>query len=730
MSPQIVCDEPPSMSSVMIDDSIVFADSSTSPPNYDRHHRHHHPRRMIDDELEKSQRQWDNGQYYNWRTHFPSDHKVTSILQWIRSGFGQNQNETDEHLHKNLFKLASLLRLLREYYSIYGLPEHDRGGFNEQMFVLREILKDLYAGGGPVWTLEKAIERGAEGLMGTKNVDVGILPRKGFICVTPLSSLDRSGNTTYTGNSTPSHISMFRIQNGFDIQRLTMAEKFLVRIASYASNTYGFSNIPSRYPSSTELHRAANAAIAATTATTTNMTNEILTVLSEKDDNNHKAMLTKRILNLASCAEGLFFFMNSSDRPDTTSSHHRTHHNVYHYDGSETTADSSNKYNNNTFNNNNNNDNNHNNNSNDNNYSPNEKFWNIEDHILELFSRLATIEAIQMLQDGHRNKKVLYSKPIQLLFSFLASAGVCAFWFHGNWIDVLVAGICGLLVRFISGWSFLSKEDRIVFEAIASVLVGLIAGLLSCFYPTDICFTAIGLSGVLDILQGFRVVYSIIEVMAKHSVAGSADFLQGLLYTTLISFFLRVGQLCAEIITGRESPSKACEGTINEAWYVILVPLAAMSWSGLFNPEYYDLPWMTFHGILAYVITWACNKGDINPQVALFLAAFGVTFSSGLVSRFTGRQAMGNTIAGLYVLVPGAYLVNALFSRISFDFVGPVIVNAAIIGTGAWAGTIFCSPTIVGTTAARLRKGVVVSRVLSRNDLSGEHHNHGPMLFF
>jgi uncharacterized membrane protein YjjP (DUF1212 family) len=362
-------------------------------------------------------------------------------------------------------------------------------------------------------------------------------------------------------------------------------------------------------------------------------------------------------------------------------------------------------------------------------------FWDIEEHISDLFSRLATMEAIQMLLEAHQKKSiVLYPKYIQLLFSFMASAGACAFWFHGSWIDIVAAGFCGFLVRIISGWSFLAKEDRIVFEAIASVIVGLIAGLLSGWYPNRACFVAIGLSGVLDILQGFKVVYSIIEVMGKHTVTGGADFLEGLLYTTLISFFLRVGKLMSESITGQESSLNACEGGINEAYYFILVPAAAISWSGLFNPDYVDLPLMAFHGILAFLITWACNRGKVNPQVALFVAAFGVTFSSGLLSRFTGRQAMGNTIAGLYVLVPGAYLVNALFTDLTFDFIGPVIVNAAIIGTGAWSGTIVCSPTIVGTTTARLRKGAAVSRVFSRHDQQQDNHdgNHytGPMIFF
>ena len=398
--------------------------------------------------------------------------------------------------------------------------------------------------------------------------------------------------------------------------------------------------------------------------------------------------LAKEILDLASETQGLFYFVNSAGYAETIHSSAKT--NII-----------------------------------------DRSMWIVTDEERECFSRLACIEAMEAIDtiDKQLNQKPLYPYWIIITFRVVASAGACAIWFSGSWIDMLVAGILGYIVAFIGESSILSKQEKIIIEAVACYVVGLSAGLITLQFPSYTCFTAMAISGIIDLLQGFRVVYAIVEIMSRNTVAGGADFLEGLLYTTLISFFLRVGQLLAEYITGLESSLNACEGGINQAYYFVLVPAAALSWSGLFNPEYFDLPLMAFHGILAFLITWACNRGKVNPQIALFVAAFGVTFSSGLVSRFTGRQAMGNTIAGLFVLVPGAYLVNALFADLSFNFLGPVIVNAAIIGTGAWTGTIFCSPTIVGTTAARLRKGTVVSRVFSRHDQSN-NHQAGPMLFF
>ena len=77
------------------------------------------------------------------------------------------------------------------------------------------------------------------------------------------------------------------------------------------------------------------------------------------------------------------------------------------------------------------------------------------------------------------------------------------------------------------------------------------------------------------------------------------------------------------------------------------------------------------------------------------------------MSRFNGRQAIGNTMAGLYVLVPGAYAFTSFFdeaapftddgSMFTSDILGTIITRAIIIGLGAWTGTLLCSPTVLGT---------------------------------
>jgi len=187
-------------------------------------------------------------------------------------------------------------------------------------------------------------------------------------------------------------------------------------------------------------------------------------------------------------------------------------------------------------------------------------------------------------------------------------------------------------------------------------------------------------------------------------------------YTGIIAIALRVGQVIAAGIAGRnpEDVSIECnpENGISEVWYLILVPLSALGWSGLLNPDYGDLLLMTFNGILAFVIAWSLEQTSVNADLQLFLSALAIAFLSGVISRCTGKQSMGNTIAAVYVLLPDAYFVEQLFDSTSINFAGQMFYNAAIIGLGSWAGMALCSPLLwLGTTAsARFRRKNITHR--------------------
>jgi hypothetical protein len=243
-----------------------------------------------------------------------------------------------------------------------------------------------------------------------------------------------------------------------------------------------------------------------------------------------KEEMAEEILNLAAEAEGLFFYINSQQYLAT----HRDSR-ASQFNNPKTELG---------------------------------EFWSVDDETCELFSRLAAREAIISIDKVDTETKRLYSREMVTLFRFGSSAGACAFWFNGSWGDIFVAGALGIVVAWIGASPVLSKQERIIFEAVASFFVGLVSGLVALTWPDDTCFGAMAISGVLDLLQGFRVVYSIIEIMSRHTVTGGADFFEGVFFTTLIAYFLKFGQFAAlQIIQPVDDAYLMCDQGVGE-WYV------------------------------------------------------------------------------------------------------------------------------------------------------------------
>ena len=76
---------------------------------------------------------------------------------------------------------------------------------------------------------------------------------------------------------------------------------------------------------------------------------------------------------------------------------------------------------------------------------------------------------------------------------------------------------------------------------------------------TGLVGLALAIGGVLDILQGFRVVYAVIEAMSKHTVAGGADLMEDVLAAAAEgAALLTAERYCAD---GWETASNFLSGT-------------------------------------------------------------------------------------------------------------------------------------------------------------------------
>ena len=236
--------------------------------------------------------------------------------------------------------------------------------------------------------------------------------------------------------------AMFRIARGYDMQRLDDMESVAVRLASFASNTSSVASVPARWPKPQEMRRAFR-------------TESLAGCYYGKEE------MAEEILNLASDAEGLFFYIKS--------------HQSKCYANRESPLYAKGE--------------------NSGKLSELGEFWTVEDDVRELFSRLAATEAAFAIDKMDAERKPLYTPMNVVIFRVLASSCACAFWFSGSWIDIIVSGILAELVAMIGSSPILSKQERIIFEVLASLLVGFSAACIAITWPEHCCFGAMAISG-------------------------------------------------------------------------------------------------------------------------------------------------------------------------------------------------------------------------------------------
>jgi|AntRauTorckE5430_2_1112549.scaffolds.fasta_scaffold00464_6 uncharacterized membrane protein YjjP (DUF1212 family) len=323
------------------------------------------------------------------------------------------------------------------------------GGPKEQLWVLTELCTRLYGSGTPLWVLKPAMSKVAEGLTGSRGADFVLFPRSAIIYL-PASL------TTAT----------FQMDRGFNIRTVTLVERILVRLSSFTSNTRAVHSVQARSPQVGELIKAARGQ----------------STYFNPQASDRREDLAKEILDLASDGTGLFFLINEASKK---------------YGGivSKDITDSNNKDISNQG------------------IMEIENFWTVEPSIREVFTRLATIEAVASLDalDHLPSSSDMYPKFCIIFFRALSAIGASGLWFKASWQDMIVAGLLAIIVTLVEG-SKLWKQERIIFEVIVSFVVGLLAGLVAFSWPEKTCFGAMAVAAVVDILQGFRVVYAIMEV--------------------------------------------------------------------------------------------------------------------------------------------------------------------------------------------------------------------------
>ncbi|KAI9019316.1 hypothetical protein CLU79DRAFT_704808 [Phycomyces nitens] len=299
----------------------------------------------------------------------------------------------------------------------------------------------------------------------------------------------------------------------------------------------------------------------------------------------------------------------------------------------------------------------------------------------------------------------------------VASSISTPMFFGGGPIDMLFGLSLGFIV--VIGSIYVShRVTRLatIFDILLSGVVGFLATVISTRLPSrDVCFYALSIGGVVNLLPGYATLVSILEIADGAIASGTLRLTTTLIYSLLLGFGLAIGANTHQLIfpsLALESSSAACKSTMSPLYHIILVPLfAATSVIKLKgNPQ--DYPVMLVLAVISHAVhTITLQNFAAYPHMATILAAFAVASASNIYARLRPTVGFADMLTGLMFLVPGSIGVAS-----SLDTFGEAISSSSpmseisVILNAGQQGIAFAAHMLI--IAASVSVGLVLAAVV------------------
>jgi len=269
------------------------------------------------------------------------------------------------------------------------------------------------------------------------------------------------------------------------------------------------------------------------------------------------------------------------------------------------------------------------------------------------------------IAQGHTALRQLDRDPTwrdntQMLLSFgLGSAGVAGMW-RLPWLDVVTAGITGLLIGVLLFYADRRVATREAGEALAAMLAGFVVVLVATFIG-PLNQNSVIIAALVVLVPGMTLTNAVNELTSQHWVSGTARFAGAL--TTIMK--LTVGAMIAVTVTrllGLEPQIRALRPQPEWVEWGSVV-LASFAFAMLFRAAWRDYPWVMAASLAGYAISRYGGQQWGGP-VGIFLAAMALAAAGNLFGRVVQRPGAIVRLPGIIMLVPGSISLRGVLSLV------------------------------------------------------------------
>ncbi len=287
------------------------------------------------------------------------------------------------------------------------------------------------------------------------------------------------------------------------------------------------------------------------------------------------------------------------------------------------------------------------------------------------------------LREGFRRLRALGAPDtrraqVGTIVSFgLSAASIAALFLHSAWVDLIVAGVIGSLIGWITVLAGSRPRLAVASDLICALLATTVATVVSAFV-VPLAIKSVVLASLIVLIPGMSLTTAVREISSQHLVSGVARM--GGAMTTLLKLAFgtaAAAQLCAAV--GIHARDYALAPLPPWMDYPALL-IGAIGFSILFRAALRDWPVVIGAVVVGYLTTrWGGQIASSLPAapVGVFLGALLLGALSNLYARFAHRPGAVIREPGILLLVPGSVGFRSMSFMLERDT--PVGMSTALL---------------------------------------------------
>lgn len=249
-----------------------------------------------------------------------------------------------------------------------------------------------------------------------------------------------------------------------------------------------------------------------------------------------------------------------------------------------------------------------------------------------------------------KSQKIFYSRPAIYLGNFLGALGFALF-FGGNWTDGICAGICGLLVGFITQFLEDMKANhffRTIAAAFAMSLLAYIMSVIGIAPNVD----AVVIGTLMLLVPGLLFTNAMRDIIYGDTNSGVNRIVQVLLIAVALA--LGTGAAWNVIASIWGAPVSADSIVHSLGAQCLYSFLGCLGFAFLFNIHGPGALLCTLGGVLAWILYDVVYRISGSDLIAYFWAALGSSFYAEIMARIRKCPAIAYLVVAIFPLIPGA----------------------------------------------------------------------------